>query len=223
MSCARVLLVGGGITSAVTASLLAEAAPSLRLTVWDKARGAGGRMSTARGRTARTQVDTGAQYVSSTPDMFRAHGDIYAALLESGVLAPANTSAIHGMREERLAEGEATRHFVAPDGMSSLVKHFFKLSGAELNFGRRVAEVIKVSPDDDDKVTTRCVPIHQGEDVWRVRTECGLEDVFDAVVLTMPVPQLLALSGDVPQLISAAPGLREGLEKVSYNWLLRAN
>ena len=144
MSCARVLLVGGGITSAVTASLLAEAAPSLRLTVWDKARGAGGRMSTARGRTARTQVDTGAQYVSSTPDMFRAHGDIYAALLESGVLAPANTSAIHGMREERLAEGEATRHFVAPDGMSSLVKHFFKLSGAELNFGRRVAEVIKV-------------------------------------------------------------------------------
>ena len=145
MSCARVLLVGGGITSAVTASLLAEAAPSLRLTVWDKARGAGGRMSTARGRTARTQVDTGAQYVSSTPDMFRAHGDIYAALLESGVLAPANTSAIHGMREERLAEGEATRHFVAPDGMSSLVKHFFKLSGAELNFGRRVAEVIKVS------------------------------------------------------------------------------
>ena len=157
MSCARVLLVGGGITSAVTASLLAEAAPSLRLTVWDKARGAGGRMSTARGRTARTQVDTGAQYVSSTPDMFRAHGDIYAALLESGVLAPANTSAIRGMREERLAEGEATRHFVAPDGMSSLVKHFFKLSGAELNFGRRVAEVIKVSPDDDDKVTTRCV------------------------------------------------------------------
>ena len=63
----------------------------------------------------------------------------------------------------------------------------------------------------------------QGEDVWRVRTECGLEDVFDAVVLTMPVPQLLALAGDVPQLISAAPGLREGLEKVSYNWLLRAN
>ena len=221
MSCARVLLVGGGITSAVTASLLAEAAPSLRLTVWDKARGAGGRMSTARGRTARTQVDTGAQYVSSTPDMFRAHGDIYAALLESGVLAPANTSAIHGMREERLAEGEATRHFVAPDGMSSLVKHFFKLSGAELNFGRRVAEVIKVSQMMMTKYALAMCP--QGEDVWRVRTECGLEDVFDAVVLTMPVPQLLALAGDVPQLISAAPGLREGLEKVIYNWLLRAN
>lgn len=56
-----------------------------------------------------------------------------------------------------------------------------------------------------------------------MRTECGLEDVFDAVVLTMPVPQLLALSGDVPQLISAAPGLREGLEKVSYTWLFRVN
>lgn len=56
-----------------------------------------------------------------------------------------------------------------------------------------------------------------------MRTECGLEDVFDAVVLTMPVPQLLALSGDVPQLISAAPGLREGLEKVRYTWLFRVN
>ena len=47
------------------------------------------------------------------------------------------------MREDRLGEGERTEHFIVPDGMSSLVKHFFKQSGAELNFGRRVAEVIK--------------------------------------------------------------------------------
>ena len=45
------------------------------------------------------------------------------------------------MREDRLGEGERTEHFIVPDGMSSLVKHFFKQSGAELNFGRRVAEV----------------------------------------------------------------------------------
>ena len=45
------------------------------------------------------------------------------------------------MREDRLGEGEKTEHFIVPDGMSSLVKHFFKKSGAELNFGRRVAEV----------------------------------------------------------------------------------
>ena len=45
------------------------------------------------------------------------------------------------MREDRLGEGERTEHFIVPGGMSSLVKHFFKQSGAELNFGRRVAEV----------------------------------------------------------------------------------
>ena len=200
MSCARVLLVGGGITSALTASMLAETQPSLRLIVWDKARGAGGRMSTARSaRCQGASVDTGAQYISSAPALFTQHQNIYKSLLASGVLKPANVSMIQGMREERLGEGERTEHFIVPDGMSSLVKHFFKQSGAELNFGRRVAVV------------------DQQDSLWRVRTECGLEDVFDAVVLTMPVPQVLGLGGDVPSLISEAPGVRPGLEAVSYS------
>ena len=95
MSCARVLLVGGGITSAVTASMLAETQPSLRLTVWDKARGAGGRMSTARSsKYPGASVDTGAQYIS--PALYSQHLEIYQALLASGVLKPANISMIQG-------------------------------------------------------------------------------------------------------------------------------
>ena len=97
MSCARVLLVGGGITSAVTASMLAETQPHLRLTVWDKARGAGGRMSTARSsKPPGASVDTGAQYISSTPALYSQHLEIYQALLASGVLKPANISMIQG-------------------------------------------------------------------------------------------------------------------------------
>jgi len=200
MSCARVLLVGGGITSAVTASMLAETQPHLRLTVWDKARGAGGRMSTARSsRYPGASVDTGAQYISSAPALYSQHLEIYQALLASGVLKPANISMIQGMREDRLGEGERTEHFIVPDGMSSLVKHFFRQSGAELNFGRRVAEV------------------NRRDSLWQVRTECGLEDVFDAVVLTMPVPQVLQMAGDMPHLISEAPGVRPGLEAVTYS------
>ena len=97
MSCARVLLVGGGITSAVTASMLAETQPNLRLTVWDKARGAGGRMSTARSsKYPGASVDTGAQYISSSPAFYSQHLDIYKALLASKVIKPANISMIQG-------------------------------------------------------------------------------------------------------------------------------
>lgn len=37
---------------------------------------------------------------------------------------------------------------------------------------------------------------------WNVKTQSGTEDTFDAVVLTMPVPQILALSGTVKEIIS---------------------
>ena len=64
MSGASLLIVGGGVTSAITASLLAGHAPQLGVAVWDKARGAGGRMATSRGPTAGSSVDLGAQYLS---------------------------------------------------------------------------------------------------------------------------------------------------------------
>ena len=142
MSGSRVLLVGGGITSALTASILHESLPNLCLTVWDKARGAGGRMSTSRSSAnPQSTVDLGAQYISASPQYYTQHQDIYKAMINDGIFVPANVSLIEGMREERLAEGEKTRHFVVPDGMSSLVKHVFKQSGAEMHFGKRISTI----------------------------------------------------------------------------------
>lgn len=37
---------------------------------------------------------------------------------------------------------------------------------------------------------------------WSVKTQSGTQDTFDAVILTMPVPQILALSGTVKEIIS---------------------
>jgi len=197
----RVLLVGGGITSAMTASIIMETIPNICVTVWDKARGAGGRMSTSRSSSDPTSsVDLGAQYISATPNFYKKHQDIYKSLLEHKVLIPANVSLIEGMRQQRLGEQEETQHFVVPEGMSSLVKHMFKKSGAELYFQRRISEIFK-----------------EEEKRWRVRTECGLEDVFDAVVLTMPVPQLLSLGGHMPTLFNQQPSMRSSLENVSYS------
>lgn len=200
MSGSRVLLVGGGITSALTASLLLDTIPNICLTVWDKARGAGGRMSTSRSSVdPKITVDLGAQYISATAKYFNQHRDIYNSLLDHKILIPANVSLIEGMRKDRIGEGEETQHFVVPDGMSSLVKHMFQQSGAELQFQRRVAE------------------INEFEKKWRVRTECGLEDLFDIVVLTMPVPQILAVNGDVAKLINTQPNVKSSLENVSYS------
>ena len=200
MSSSRVLLVGGGITSALTASILHESLPNLCLTVWDKARGAGGRMSTSRSASnPHNTVDLGAQYISATPHYFTKHQDIYKSMIGEGVFVPANVSLIEGMREERLAEGERTQHFVVPEGMSSLVKHVFAQSGAEMHFGRRISE------------------INQQNTKWLVKTECGLEDLFDMVVLTMPAPQILALNGDVRNLINQTPSIKTGLGDVSYS------
>ena len=200
MSGSRVLLVGGGITSALTASILMDSLPNLCLTVWDKARGAGGRMSTSRSSiNPQSTVDLGAQYISATPINYKNHQDIYKSLLSNGVLVPANVSLIEGMRQDRIDEGEETRHFVVPEGMSSLVKHMFKQSGAEVNFGRRLSDV------------------NQVDQRWHVKTECGLEDVFDIVVLTMPVPQILQLGGDIVDIIDKQTEVKKNLQGVSYS------
>ena len=71
--------------------------------------------------------------------------------------------------------GEADQtHFTVPAGMSSLVKHWFQQAGlqAGVQFGRRVERLDR-----------------QGSG-WNVTTVCGLQQYFDMVLLTMPVPQV---------------------------------
>jgi len=66
-------VVGGGLTSAVATHLLSQQGQH-EVAVWDKARGAGGRMSTSRGPMGeQATVDLGAQYVSATEDYWKSH------------------------------------------------------------------------------------------------------------------------------------------------------
>ena len=68
----KVLLVGSGITAAVTGALLKkQAQEQISLTIWDKARGAGGRMSTSRSPgDSECIADLGAQYITVLPENF---------------------------------------------------------------------------------------------------------------------------------------------------------
>ncbi|XP_058527313.1 renalase isoform X3 [Ochotona princeps] len=172
---ARVLIVGAGLTGSLCAALLSrETGRPLHLAVWDKAGECGGRMSTAHSpHNPQCTADLGAQYITCTPHYAKKHQSFYDELLGRGILKPL-TAPIEGMV---VKEGDF--NFVAPEGISSVVKHYLKESGAEVHFSHCVTQISR----RDDK--------------WEVSRETGSPEWFDVVVLTMPVPQILQLRGDV--------------------------
>ncbi|PNJ72082.1 RNLS isoform 5 [Pongo abelii] len=70
-------------------------------------------------------------------------------------------------------------------------------SGAEVYFRHRVTQ------------------INLRNDKWEVSKQTGSPEQFDLIVLTMPVPQILQLQGDITNLISECQ--RQQLEAVSYS------
>ncbi|XP_077730971.1 renalase isoform X8 [Canis aureus] len=172
---ARALVVGAGLTGGVCAALLGRETPRpAHLTVWEEAAAPGGRMCTACSPHAPgSTVDLGAQYITRSPQWAGPHARFYDELLALGLLEPL-TSPIEGMV---VKEGEC--NFVAPQGVSSIIKHYLKESGADVCFGHRVTRV------------------DLRDDRWEVSTETGRPERFDLVVLTMPAPRILQLQGDV--------------------------
>ncbi|XP_019594464.1 renalase isoform X3 [Rhinolophus sinicus] len=172
---ARVLIVGAGLTGSLCAALLRkETAHPLHLAVWDKAGDSGGRMTTARSpHNPQSTVDLGAQYITCTPHYAKKHQSFYDELLAHGILKPL-ISPIEGMV---MKEGDY--NFVAPQGVSSIIKHYLKESGANICFRQCVTQ------------------INLRNDKWEVSKETGSPEQFDIVVLTMPVPQILQLQGDI--------------------------
>ncbi|XP_063077429.1 renalase isoform X2 [Engraulis encrasicolus] len=190
----RVLIVGAGLTGSVCACLLRRELPNkCKIVVWDKSRGAGGRMSTSRSPTdSACTVDLGAQYITATPYYAKIHHSFYEELLAQGILRPL-TSSVEGM----MSREDGLKNYVTPKGVSSIVKHYLKESGAEVLFDRHVTHVYRRGAS------------------WEVWRKDGEPEHFDAVVLTMPVPQILQLQGDVGSLMASPQ--REQLEAVSYS------
>ncbi|KAM6306475.1 renalase [Aegotheles albertisi] len=185
---ARVLVVGAGLTGAACAALLRGAALG-RVAVWDKARGAGGRMSTSRSaRDAACTADLGAQYLTrgaGSPQRF------YEELLSHGVLEPL-TAPVEG-----LAVQEGSRNYVASQGISSIVKYYLKQSGADVFYEQQVTGI----------------SLRDGK--WEVSRHTGPPEQFDIVIITIPVPQILQLRGDALNLINESQ--KQQLESASYS------
>lgn len=191
----RVLIVGAGLTGSLCACLLRRKLPNkVNIVVWDKSRGAGGRMSTSRSpNDPSCTVDLGAQYISATPYYARIHSSFYEELLAQDILKPL-VAPVEGM----MLKEEEIVNYVTPHGVSSIIKHYLKESaGAEVLYDRHVTH------------------IHRKSTTWEVCCKGGMPERFDIVVLTMPVPQILQLQGDVESLIGE--NQRRMLEAVSYS------
>uniref|UniRef100_A0A1A8G054 Renalase, FAD-dependent amine oxidase n=1 Tax=Nothobranchius korthausae TaxID=1143690 RepID=A0A1A8G054_9TELE len=189
----RVLIVGAGLTGSLCACLLRrELQNKVQIVVWDKARGAGGRMSTSRSPDASSHsADLGAQYITATPAYACSHHSFYTELLSAGVLQPVDCQ-IEGLQQK-----DGSKNYVTPRGISSVVKHFLSDSGADLFLEHHVTG------------------LYQRGASWEVRRKAGDSELFDAVVLTIPVPQILELQGDLGNLMSAQQ--KQKLEGVRYS------
>lgn len=171
----KILLVGGGITSAVTGMCLRKMLPGCNLSMWDKAKGSGGRMSTSRCKVNENcTADLGLQYISTTEEVIKSNSDIYNDLLSEGILDPLVCKII-GLKVQ-----DKKVHYVLPNGSGHLVKHFIQKANLnEIKFSQHVQS------------------INREEEKWRVQTKSGETEYFNIVILTMPIPQLFLLEGSI--------------------------
>ncbi|XP_063244927.1 LOW QUALITY PROTEIN: renalase-like [Bacillus rossius redtenbacheri] len=190
----KVLLVGTGLTSSLIGNFIRKQCQKpLLLITWDKARGTGGRMSTSRHPSGSGEVDLGAQYITCLPENKSRHFEVYKTLLDNHVIEPLSARVV-GLRFP-----EGTEHYVAPKGMSSVVKHLLKDVFDEINFNRRVVSLLKVNGQ------------------WLVECEAGQQELFDIVIITIPVPQILQLSGTVNENITQNINLGIALKSVKFS------
>ena len=184
------LVVGAGASGLLAAQVLAD--HGLEVTVLDKAGDVGGRLATRR--FAGGVFDHGAQFFTTRDPRFARHVLRWA---DAGVVA----RWCLGFPGKEYAEGvDGHTRFRGSRGMSSLPKHL----AADLNLflHRRVERICRV-PDG-----------------WLAVDESGNEWPAEALLLTPPVPQSLALldAGEV----RLDPGLRDGLDSLAYHPCLAA-
>ena len=147
-------------------------------------------------------VDMGAQYVSrfaphptDTAAFTTLKKEVYSELLKHGVLQPLS-GRIEGERANLAGSVEEAK-FVAPKGMNNLAKHFLELSGATVAYQHQL----------------QTISVRDGRVLCE--TSSGISSSFDGVILTIPVPQLLSLHGNI--LDNLESETRTSLEAVTYS------
>ncbi|MDB5868305.1 MAG: dependent oxidoreductase [Polaromonas sp.] len=177
----HIAVVGAGIAGITCARTLVQAGH--RVTVFEKSKGAGGRMSTRD--TEFGGFDHGTQYFTVRDERFE-----QALATASGLVRPWSASTVRVLDDRgrvvaaSLPANEA--HWVAKPGMNALVRQWAE---PLLEAGRMVLDTEVVFIEVDKLEPQR----------WQLQTDgpgAGVHSGFDAVVLAIPAPQAHALLGD---------------------------
>jgi photolyase PhrII len=167
----RIAIIGGGISGAAAARTLADHA--LPVTVFDKSRGAGGRM--AGRRVGDYRFDHGAAAFHARDEAFRR---VTRSWVEAGVAGVWDGPWMQVDADGTWREDPSRRQLAAIPGMTAAARHL--LQGIPLESGRRI------------------VRLEQSDTGWVLYDEAGVAaGPFDQVILALPAPQtadLLAAS-----------------------------
>jgi hypothetical protein len=179
------LIVGAGICGLLAARTLAER--GVRVTLIEKSMGVGGRMATRR--MSKGVCDHGAQFISSGSPEF---GTVLAGWQRSGLVT---TWAENFPDSLGRFPGDASPRFRGVPTMTAVPKNL--ALQLQVHCGQRAL---------------RADPTPTG---WRVLSETGIEYAAGALIVTVPVPQALALFAEKPRAgttIDLAP-----LRKIEYS------
>ena len=185
-----VAVVGAGIAGLTAARRLRRA--GLDVTVFDKARGAGGRTSTRR--RGGDAFDHGAQYFTCRSDAFGREVEDWC---RRGVAA-AWTEPILVLKAGEVVEARrASARYVGVPGMSALARDLAE--GVCLETGQRIERVEAANGRSKNGRL----------EGWTLAAEHGATfGVFDAVVAATPAPQAVPLLASAPRLAKAAAAVR---------------
>lgn len=187
----KIAVVGAGISGAMAARTLAD--HGLHVTVFDKSRGMGGRMSTSQ--LDNHAFDHGAQYFTTRHPVFRRYVDSW---VEQGVAARWDGTVVAYDRDENHAEPTwhcnvrpSIERFVGTPSMTSIAKHLLQDADVRLN-----QQIHAIEPAGNG------FRLFAAENV-----ELG---VFDRVILAIPAPQ-------ASMLVPFDPDLASQLASIQYD------
>lgn len=164
-----ILVIGAGATGACTAFKTRQILGSgAIIEVWEKARGAGGRMTTNRQEIGAVSLraDLGAPYLSldgSNPDCT----EVADMLIQDKICSEITRECLSGTPER--PSRTTWRHLAGVDGgVNDALKHLLDKADAKMLYQKRVASLDE----------------HHGR--WRAKPYSGPPQDFDAVVLAVP-------------------------------------
>lgn len=176
-----VAVVGAGIGGLTAARTLTD--HGLQVTVFEKSRGAGGRMAT-RHTSDGLDFDHGAQYFTGRDPRFVKHVQSW---VHDGIVAPWLGRIVElGQGGRVIAEKTGTPRYVGAPSMNAIARH--------------------LASDLDTRYETEVAPLTKADDSkWVVRDRAGVElGRFDVVILNAPAPQTAALLTDVGHDLAAS-------------------